>query len=172
MSNEISEVTRRAIVDLFSVSGIRWSGRLDDHEFLARLYDLATLPSTDYRYRNAAQDIYQHRIRNAGRRLDILRSAFQSFARFRRSLPALFMRNRTSCCRDFLGRRKEVGARLQQGTCRRWLAARRDKADFRKTCIWCPKDRQPCRGLRGANRLAESRSPTSGSAVAARYSRL
>jgi hypothetical protein len=65
MSNEISEVTRRAIVDLFGVSGIRWSSRLDDHEFLARLYDLTTLPSTDYRYRNAAQDIYQHRIRNA-----------------------------------------------------------------------------------------------------------
>jgi hypothetical protein len=32
-----------------------------------------------------------------------------------------------------------ISARLQQGTCRRWLAARRDKVDFRKTCIWCPK---------------------------------
>lgn len=62
MSNEISEVTRRAIVDYLSASGINWSGRLQDDDFLARLYDLASLPSTDHRLRNAAGDIHQHRV--------------------------------------------------------------------------------------------------------------
>lgn len=60
----ISEVTRRAIVDHFSVGGISWSGRLQDDEFLARLYDLTAMPSFDHRFRDAAGDIYQHTVRN------------------------------------------------------------------------------------------------------------
>lgn len=61
---EISEVTRRSIIDYFTMSQTHWSGRLQDNEFLARLYDLNSLPSHDYRYRNASSDIYQHRVRN------------------------------------------------------------------------------------------------------------
>lgn len=61
MENEISEVTRRAIIDHLSGSSW-WSGRLREDEFLARLYDLTRLPSTDYRLRDAASDIRQHRI--------------------------------------------------------------------------------------------------------------
>jgi hypothetical protein len=64
MSNEISEVTRRGIVDFLTTSDFAWCGRLADDEFLARLYDLTKLPSTDHRYRNAAGDIHQHRINN------------------------------------------------------------------------------------------------------------
>lgn len=59
---EISEVTRRAIVDFITISGIAWAGRLAEHEFLSRLYDLSTMRSTDSRMRNAAGDIIQHRI--------------------------------------------------------------------------------------------------------------
>jgi hypothetical protein len=64
MSNEISEVTRRGIVDFLTAGDFTWCGRLADDEFLARLYDLTKLPSTDHRYRNAAGDIHQHRINN------------------------------------------------------------------------------------------------------------
>jgi hypothetical protein len=59
--NEITEVTRRRLVDFFSVSGISWAGRLRESEFLARLYDLTTIPSHDHRISNAAGDIRQHR---------------------------------------------------------------------------------------------------------------
>lgn len=62
MPNEISEVTRRAIVDFLSTSSTDWSGRLAEDDFLARLYDLTSMPSTDYRRANAAGDIYQHRV--------------------------------------------------------------------------------------------------------------
>jgi AbiJ N-terminal domain 3 len=62
---EISEVTRRSIVDFFTMSQTHWSGRLQDNEFLARLYDLNSLPSHDYRYRTASSDIFQHRVRNS-----------------------------------------------------------------------------------------------------------
>jgi len=61
MANEISEVTRRAIVDHLSGSAW-WSGRLREDEFLSRIYDLTRLPSTDHRLRDAASDIRQHRI--------------------------------------------------------------------------------------------------------------
>jgi hypothetical protein len=60
--NEISEVTRRAIFDSFIASGTDWAGRLAESEFLARLYDLTSLPSTDHRVRTAAADIHQHRV--------------------------------------------------------------------------------------------------------------
>ncbi len=58
--NEISEVTRRAIIDYFTAGNVDWAGRLGDHDFLARLYDLTKLPSTDRRYRTASADIRQH----------------------------------------------------------------------------------------------------------------
>jgi hypothetical protein len=61
MSNEITEVTRRAIVDYLTTSGVRWAGRLQDDDFLARLYDLTKIRSTDYRITTAAGDIRQHR---------------------------------------------------------------------------------------------------------------
>jgi AbiJ-like protein len=62
VSKEISEVTRRAIFDFFMSSGTDWAGRLAEDEFLARLYDLAAMPSNDHRMHTAAGDIRQHRI--------------------------------------------------------------------------------------------------------------
>lgn len=59
--NSISQVTRREIIDYFLALGISWSGRLQKDEFLRRLYDLSTMPSTDHRLRDAAGDIRQHR---------------------------------------------------------------------------------------------------------------
>lgn len=59
--NSITEVTRRAIIDYLSV-GIHWAGRLEEDEFLSRIYDLTQIPSTDGRFRNAIGDIRQHRV--------------------------------------------------------------------------------------------------------------
>jgi AbiJ N-terminal domain 3 len=41
-----------------------WAGRLDQTAFLALLYPLRKLPSTDRRFQNAEGDIRQHRINN------------------------------------------------------------------------------------------------------------
>ena len=60
----ISEVTRRDIFDYLTIEKITWSGRLDEVEFLSRLYSLKELPSTDFRFDDASGDIYQHRINN------------------------------------------------------------------------------------------------------------
>jgi hypothetical protein len=52
------------ILDGLRLESVDWSGRLDDVDFLSRLYDLQTLPSGDSRFQDAAGDIWQHRINN------------------------------------------------------------------------------------------------------------
>jgi hypothetical protein len=61
---KISEATRRDIFDALFVSGSHWAGRLENLEFLSRLFDLKNLPSHDHRFRNAYADIWQHTINN------------------------------------------------------------------------------------------------------------
>jgi hypothetical protein len=88
----ISEVTRRAIIDYLTVAA-SWSGALEEHEFLGRIYDLRRMPSTDYRseYNTAYLDIWQHRVRNqdwsddwvfTDSRFDLLYGTDEAFLRF------------------------------------------------------------------------------------------
>jgi hypothetical protein len=60
--NTITEVSRRAIFDYLITTNAPWYGRLPEDDFLSRLYDLTAMPSKDFRFRNAAGDIFQHRI--------------------------------------------------------------------------------------------------------------
>ena len=60
----ISQLTRRDIVDAFNVERINWSGRLEEAMFLSRLFNLSSLPSTDHRFEDASGDIHQHRVNN------------------------------------------------------------------------------------------------------------
>lgn len=61
---KISPLTRRDIVDAIVAERINWSGRLEEPEFLSRIIDLSSMPSSDNRFPNAAGDIWQHRINN------------------------------------------------------------------------------------------------------------
>ncbi|WP_094287075.1 hypothetical protein [Mycobacterium lehmannii] len=60
----ITHVTRRKVFDTISLSKVLWEGRLEEPDFLARIYDLDSMPSTDSRYKSAAGDIWQHRVNN------------------------------------------------------------------------------------------------------------
>lgn len=60
----ITEVTRRRLFDSIVLANVWWAGRFEEPDFLARIYDLSSLPSTDNRYGDAASDLYQHRVRN------------------------------------------------------------------------------------------------------------
>ena len=60
----ITQVTRRRIFDTLTLSKVLWEGRLEEPDFLARIYDLDSMPSTDSRYKSAVGDIRQHRINN------------------------------------------------------------------------------------------------------------
>jgi hypothetical protein len=61
---DVTEITRRNIVDELRLNNITWFGRLSETEFLNRLYPIETLPSTDGRFENMIGDIWQHRINN------------------------------------------------------------------------------------------------------------
>jgi len=88
----ISEITRRNIFDALRVLKINWAGRLDEPDFLARIFDLEQMPSYDSRFRNAAGDIWQHRINNPNdwgddwiftdERFNLLRGDDETFLRF------------------------------------------------------------------------------------------
>lgn len=63
----LTPITRREIIDLFELHQFNWWGRLDEVEFLLRLYDLESLPTTDpraHQFTNMKEDVWQHRINN------------------------------------------------------------------------------------------------------------
>ena len=62
--NKIELSTRRNILDGFIVTKITWYGNLEQADFLGRLFDLSKLPSNDYRYNTANEDIWKHTVAN------------------------------------------------------------------------------------------------------------
>lgn len=62
--NKITDVTRRQIADEMAIGKIWYHGNQTEPDFLARLFDLKSLKSRDYRYTNAYDDIYQHMVNN------------------------------------------------------------------------------------------------------------
>lgn len=74
--NRITEITKRDVYELFRDGYIEadsfiperikypYYGRLEEIEFLERLYDLENMASDDPRYSNAKKDIIQHTINN------------------------------------------------------------------------------------------------------------
>ncbi len=61
----ITELTRRDLFDQLRADGFIWHGRLRELEFLERILNLKALPSSDRRFENAADDIWQHRENNS-----------------------------------------------------------------------------------------------------------
>lgn len=51
---------KREIFDIFEIRKIAWYGDEEQMSFLGRLFDLNKLPSHDYRYHTAFEDIRQH----------------------------------------------------------------------------------------------------------------
>lgn len=60
----ITDITRRTIFDALRVGRHPWSGKLDEVDFLSRIFDLASLPSYDSRHKDMAGDIMRHRLWN------------------------------------------------------------------------------------------------------------
>jgi AbiJ N-terminal domain 3/Helix-turn-helix domain len=88
---EITEVTRREIIDRLVAGNWAWAGRLQEDDFLSRLYDLNALPSEDNRFQTAAGDIWQHRVNNLDweddwiffdQRFNLLHAPDEDFLRF------------------------------------------------------------------------------------------
>lgn len=91
-SGSVSRETRQNIIDGLKIDNVVWSGGLDEVEFLQRLFDLEALPSHDSRFKNAATDIWQHRVNNpmdweddwiySDKRFNLLKGPTELFLRF------------------------------------------------------------------------------------------
>lgn len=87
----ITSVTRRNIADQLIVGGFLYHGRLEEPEFLARVFPLQDMPSHDGRYKNAYDDIWKHMVMNqdwaknwvfTDRRLNLLHGPDETYLRF------------------------------------------------------------------------------------------
>lgn len=91
MPNRITEITRRDILDSIILEGINLYGRLEETEFLSKIWDLNSMPSTDPRFNNALGDIWQHTVNNGDwepgwvfndSRFNLMRGDDETFLRF------------------------------------------------------------------------------------------
>jgi len=91
MATKISEITRRDIFDLVFVEKINIYGRLEEIEFLSRIWDMEAMPSTDSRFKDAMGDIWQHTVNNddwdvdwvfSDSRFNLMRGDDETFLRF------------------------------------------------------------------------------------------
>lgn len=90
-SSPLPRQVRQNLVDGLQLENVAWFGKLNDVEFLSRLYDLQRMPSHDARYADASRDIWQHRINNddwendwiyADKRFDLIEGPAEAFLRF------------------------------------------------------------------------------------------
>lgn len=87
----ITEITRRRVFDWIRLEKVSWNGKLNEVEFLSRLYDLKSMPSNDHRFDDFGGDIWQHRINNydwdddwilGDSRIGLFQAPDEEFARF------------------------------------------------------------------------------------------
>ena len=64
IKTKITDVTRQQIADEMQLEKIWYHGNQNEPDFLARLFNLKNMPSRDYRYNNAYDDIWQHMVNN------------------------------------------------------------------------------------------------------------
>ena len=64
LDGDIKRATSSAVLDEMRARGTVWSGALNQVEFLSRIFDLTSMPSSDSRFETAEQDIWQHCINN------------------------------------------------------------------------------------------------------------
>lgn len=63
--NSITDLTRRNIFDYMALERVAWAGRLEEPQFIVRVWpNAADLPSYDTRYADALGDVHQHRVNN------------------------------------------------------------------------------------------------------------
>lgn len=88
---EVSQIARQNILDGLRLDSVVWNGRLDEVQFLQRLFDLQKLRSHDGRFEDAAGDIWQHRVNNNDweddwvyndSRFNLLHGSSENFLRF------------------------------------------------------------------------------------------
>lgn len=121
-------------MDTLTLERIHWAGSLDEISFLARLYDLESLPSHDIRYhRRRGHPSASPQQPRLGRRLGLRRRALRADDRPGRAVPAIPGRDVGSRCSTQPRRCPKAGPAAQQRADTRWLRASGDGPHQRTT---------------------------------------
>jgi hypothetical protein len=108
---EITELTRHTIVDALLMRPSSFNGRMDSIDFLKRIWNLASMRSTDHRFDNAEGDIWQHTINNNDWENTYLLYDYLGL----RSCPDdLFLKFAETAVHPMVGDADEIADRLQQ----------------------------------------------------------
>lgn len=108
---EITELTRHAIIDALLLRPASFNGSLDLMDFLKRIWNLASMPSTDHRFDNAEGDIWQHTVRNNDWDYNDL---LYDYLELRTCPDETFLKFTETAVHPIVGDDKEVVARLQE----------------------------------------------------------
>lgn len=61
----ITDITRQDIFDEIQLQQINYCGRLDEVDFLKRVFNLDNIPSNDHRFKTFERDLFQHTVNNS-----------------------------------------------------------------------------------------------------------
>lgn len=61
----ITDITRQDIFDEIQLQQINYCGRLDEVDFLKRIFNLDNIPSNDHRFKTFEGDLFQHTVNNS-----------------------------------------------------------------------------------------------------------
>ncbi len=108
---KISEITRHTIVDSLLLRPKSFHGRMDLLDFLKRIWNLGSMPSTDHRFDDAEGDIWQHTVRNDDWELTTLLYDYLALC----DCPdELFLKFAETTVHPMVGDADEIADRLQQ----------------------------------------------------------
>lgn len=107
---EITELTRYTIVDALLMRPTSFNGNMDFIDFLKRVWNLASMPSTDRRFDNAEGDIWQHMINNNDWEYTFL---LYDYLQLRSCSDDVFLKFVETAVHPMVGDADEVADRLQ-----------------------------------------------------------
>ncbi len=108
---KITEITRRTIVDALLLRHGSFNGSMEFMDFLKRVWDLASMRSTDRRFDNAEGDIWQHTIRNVDWEYTHL---LYEHLELRTCPDEVFLKFAETAVHPMVGNTDEVADRLQE----------------------------------------------------------
>lgn len=108
---QITEITRRRIIDSLILRAKSFCGDLDQMDFLKRIWNLASMPSTDLRFDNAEGDIWQHTISNEDWDVNYL---LYDYLELRSCSDKVFLKFTETAAHPLIGDETEVRERLSE----------------------------------------------------------
>ncbi len=140
---QVTEITRRAIIDALVLRENSFHGTLNQMDFLKRVWNLASMPSTDHRFDNAEADIWQHTVLNEDWDVSYLLLEYLKLI----SCPdKTFLKFVEIAVHPLVGDNQEVSERLSElnGFLRGWVSTGANAGNLVAAVVRCQETRHNC----------------------------